>query len=514
MSTPEPKSTFQFPVLKTNTSYPHLQDERIFHALVESVRDYAIFMLDPDGVVATWNPGAERIKQYQASEIIGRHFSVFYPEGDIRAGKPQMELRVAAAEGRFEDEGWRKRKDGTRFWANVVITAVRDESGKLLGFGKITRDLTDRRASELGYRLLVEGVTDYSIFSLDKSGFITSWNSGAQRIKGYSADEIIGQHFSKFYTEEDIRANMPQEVLRIARETGHFEGEGRRVRKDGSTFWSSVVVTPLRDEQGNLYGFSKITRDITERKKLLDNLTYHAEELEVRIAERDQTNAELEAFSYSVSHDLRAPLRAIEGFAAALREDYGKTLDEAANEYLGLITSAAARMNQLVHDLLGYARLNRIDIVKQPIAVADLVHRVLDENFADQHNVTAPDASLSLSVMGHGPTLFQVLSNLIGNALKFQKPGIESRVEITAARNGNDFVRISVSDNGIGIAPRHLERIFNVFERLHSSEEYPGTGIGLAIVKRGMERLGGRCGVESTPGEGSLFWIELPEATP
>ena len=183
---------------KTNVFGPELQDERVFRILVNSVRDYAIFLLDPNGVVASWNPGAERLKQYAADEIIGKHFSVFYPQKEILARKPAYELEMAAAVGRFEDEGWRIRKDGTRFWANVVITRIHDESGKLIGFGKITRDLTERRAAEQGYRLLVDSVRDYSLFSLDAQGYVTTWNSGAQRIKGYSADEIIGQHFSKF----------------------------------------------------------------------------------------------------------------------------------------------------------------------------------------------------------------------------------------------------------------------------------------------------------------------------
>lgn len=495
----------------TNALSPELQHERIFRVMVESVRDYAIFLLDPSGVVASWNPGAQRLKQYTAEEIIGRHFSVFYPEKEIANRKPDHELEVAARVGRFEDEGWRIRKDGSRFWANVVITRISDERGKLLGFGKITRDLTERRAAEQRYRLLVDSVQDYSIFSLDANGYVTSWNSGAQRIKGYTAEDIIGKHFSTFYTPEDAEAGMPERVLKTARETGHFEGEGWRVRKDGTQFWSSILVTPIVDEDGRHIGFSKVTRDITDRKKLMDELQRHAEELEVQIAERERVNAELEAFSYSVSHDLRAPLRAIEGFANALREDYGEKLDPAAHDYLEQIMNASTRMNRLVRDLLEYGRLGRIELPAGRIALVPLLQRVIEENFSGQ-NVVA-DVSDSIVVMGHEPTLSQMLVNLISNAIKFQKPGIPPEVRITAVLTSGRAVRISVTDNGIGIQPDHVGRLFKVFERLHGVEQYPGTGIGLAIVKRGSERMGGRCGVESKAGEGSSFWVELPQAS-
>ena len=208
------------PITVTDAEHP-LQSERVFRLLVENLRDYAMFLLTPEGIIASWNPGAERMKQYKAPEIIGKHFSIFYSQVDLAARKPEIELKGAAETGRYEDEGWRLRKDGTRFWANVVITAIRDTDGTLLGFGKITRDITDRREVELRYRMLIEGVTDYAIYSLDKNGNITSWNTGAQRIKKYSAEEIIGKHFSQFYTKEDAAAGLPAKVLAVANSTGH-----------------------------------------------------------------------------------------------------------------------------------------------------------------------------------------------------------------------------------------------------------------------------------------------------
>ena len=245
--------------------------------LVESVDDYAIFALDPDGYVLSWNPGAQRFKGYAADEIIGKHFSVFYPEERIAEGFPQYELREAARVGRFEDEGWRIRKDGSRFWANVVITALRDSAGKLVGYAKVTRDLTERREaeealreSEERFRLLVQGVRDYAIFMLDPTGHITTWNEGAARIKGYTAEEITGKHFSIFYPHEDLVSGKPERELKIAAATGVYEEEGWRLRKDGSRFWASVVITALRRADGELAGFAKVTRDLTERRAAQD----------------------------------------------------------------------------------------------------------------------------------------------------------------------------------------------------------------------------------------------------
>ncbi len=248
--------------------------EEHFVQLVAGIRDYAIFLLDAQGNIRTWNAGAERLKGYRAEEIVGQHFSRFYPKESVSSGWPAHELSVASVTGRFEDESWRLRKDGSRFWANVVITTLRDESGEVRGFLKITRDLTDRkqaeeklRLSEERFRLLIEGVQDYAIFMLDPQGRIATWNAGAQRLKGYSSEEIIGQHFSRFYPQEDVESGKPARELEIATATGKYEEEGWRVRKDGSRFWANVVITALRDEGGVLRGFGKVTKDMTERKR-------------------------------------------------------------------------------------------------------------------------------------------------------------------------------------------------------------------------------------------------------
>jgi diguanylate cyclase (GGDEF)-like protein/PAS domain S-box-containing protein len=262
------------------------QSEEKFRLLVQGVKDYAIFILDPQGLVTTWNEGAERIKGYRAEEIIGEHFSRSYTPEDVATGHPALELKIAAEQGRFEEEGWRVRSDGSRFWANVVITAMRDETGQLRGFGKITRDITAHkqaqevlRQSEEKFRLLVQEVKDYAIFMLDPEGRVVTWNEGAQRIKGFRADEIVGQHFSRFYTPEAVATGHPAFELRVATDQGRFEEEGWRVHKDGSRFWANVVITALRDEGGHLRGFGKVTRDITARKQAESNLRLLSERL-------------------------------------------------------------------------------------------------------------------------------------------------------------------------------------------------------------------------------------------
>ncbi|HEX7218838.1 MAG TPA: PAS domain S-box protein, partial [Burkholderiales bacterium] len=251
--------------------------DSLYKMLVEQARDYALFLLDREGRILSWNLGAQRLKGYAAEEIIGRHFSTFYTREAIESRWPEHELEVATAEGRFEDEGWRVRKDGSRFWANVVITALRDDHGQLLGFSKITRDVTDRklheealRQSEERFRLLVEAVVDYAIFTLDAEGVVTSWNRGAERIKGYRRDEAIGKHVSRFFLPEDVEAGKPWEDLAIARREGRSESEGWRVRRNGERFWARAVVSAIYDDAGHLRGFAKITQDLTDQRHLQD----------------------------------------------------------------------------------------------------------------------------------------------------------------------------------------------------------------------------------------------------
>ncbi len=340
---------------------PTREPNELYRLLVSSVRDYAIFALDANGYILTWNPGAERFKGYTAEEAIGRHFSMFYPKERVEEGFPDRELREAARHGRFEDEGWRIRKDGSRFWANVVITALRDSRGKLVGFAKVTRDLSERREaeetlreSEERFRLLVQGVRDYAIFLLDPAGHITTWNEGAERIEGYRAEEIIGRHFSTFYPQDDIDAGKPPRELEIASLTGKYEEEGWRVRKDGSLFWSSVLITALRKPDGTLAGFAKVTRDLTERRSaqmraLEDERRIAAEEAARRTAEQGrQRTEELQTITSALSAARTIPeisqtivndgFRAVGALAGAL------ALEEEPYGPLSIVCSAGYRL--------------------------------------------------------------------------------------------------------------------------------------------------------------------------
>ncbi|MFL5632768.1 MAG: PAS domain-containing sensor histidine kinase [Gemmatimonadaceae bacterium] len=341
--------------------------------LVETVDDYAIFALDPQGYVISWNAGAQRIKGYKPNEIIGKHFSIFYPEEKRAEGFPQYELKEAARVGRFEDEGWRIRKDGSRLWANVVITALHNRSGALVGYAKVTRDLTERReaedalrASEERFRLLVQGVRDYAIFMLDPTGHITTWNEGAQRIKGYTSDEAIGKHFSIFYPPEDVASGKPPRELKIAVATGAYEEEGWRVRRDGSRFWASVVITALRTPGGELAGFSKVTRDLTERRAAQDQAIdaarrAAAEEAARRIAEEVRARTErLQKLTASLSG-----ARSIEDVTRVISDESLPAVGAAAGA-LGLVDKSTAAIN-LVADR-GYSNL---PMWARSVAVAD-----------------------------------------------------------------------------------------------------------------------------------------------
>jgi PAS domain S-box-containing protein len=282
------------------------QSEEKFRLLIESTEDYAIFMLDPRGYIMNWNKGAERINGYTEEEILGKHFSVFYPKEAIASNHPQHELDIALKTGRHEEEGWRLRKDRTPYWSNVIITALYNEKNNLIGYSKITKDLTARKhfeeklgQSEEKFRLLIESIQDYAIFMLDTKGYIKTWNKGAEKIKGYSEQEILGKHFSIFYPQEAIKVNHPQQELEIAAKKGRYEEEGWRLRKDKSLIWANIVITALYNEQRQLVGFAKITRDLTERKNYEENLKQSEEKFRLLVeSTEDYAIFMLDPFGY------------------------------------------------------------------------------------------------------------------------------------------------------------------------------------------------------------------------
>jgi PAS domain S-box-containing protein len=489
-------------------------------AMIDAVADYAIFMLDASGHIASWNTGARRIKGWTADEIIGQHFSRFYTPDDVARDHPRHELEIAAREGSYEEEGWRVRKDGSRFWASVVITAVRDDNGALSGFAKVTRDLTARRlaeeqlrsqAAELAaanaqlrqFSLLVSSVRDYAIFVIDAGGHVMTWNEGAQHIKGYTPDEIIGRHFSAFYTQEDRDRRHPANELEIAAREGRYEEEGWRVRKDGTHFWASVVITALRNEHGTLVGYAKVTRDLTERRET-------AERLRATAAELARSNAELERFAVAAAHDLTEPLQTIAGLADMVARRHADDLDDRGRDAMRHIGDGARRLQGLVDGLLAYSRASQQPMTLAPVASGEALQRVLHSLAARlverNANIVADTAALPV-VSADAPLLEIVFQNLLSNALKFTERD-EPRIEVTAERDG-EMWRFVIADNGIGIPEERQRAIFALFQRLERAR-FSGVGLGLALCQRLIERQGGSIGVDSTPGEGSRFWFTLP----
>lgn len=513
------------PANENVASYSAFQDnEELFHLMVDSVQDYAMYMLDASGHIRSWNAGAERFKGYKAVDVIGRHFSIFYTKDDIAQRKPEMELDTAIAEGHFEDEGWRVRKDGSRFWANVVLTALKDRTGRLRGFSKVTRDITARkeaeeilRASEERFRMMVTAVQDYAIYMLSADGEVMSWNVGAERLKGYRAEEIVGNHFSSFYSKDDVEHGKPARGLQVAVAEGRFEDDGWRVRKDGSQFWANVVITALRDETGQLRGFSKVTRDLTERKKAEEKILQMNAELEQRVhtrtAELLAANKELESFSYSVSHDLRAPLRHVQGYAEMLATASAGSLSDKAQRYLQTIIDASTDMAQLIDDLLAFSRMGRSEMRGVQVNLDEVVSDTIREL-----GTTVRERQISWNVgplpgvKGDLAMLKQVFVNLVGNAVKYTSK--RERAEISIGHLGDEegqpvfFVR----DNGAGFDMRYVQKLFGVFQRLHRADEFEGTGIGLAIVGRIVARHGGRIWAEGAVGSGAAFYFTLPSA--
>lgn len=503
------------------------QDEERYKLLVNNISDYAIFLIDPQGVILSWNKGAEKLKGYSPKEIIGKHFSIFYTEADLARSHPAHELEIAKKVGRYEEEGWRVKKDGTKFWANVIITRLNDANGNHVGFAKITRDLTDKRKaeealreSEERFRLIVEGVRDYAIIMLDPEGKVTSWNEGARRLKGYEASEIIGSHFSKFYEPEDVEAGKAEYELKEAAATGRFEDEGWRVRKDGTKFWANVVVTALRDSRGVLKGFSKVTRDITERKRAEDKLRMAHEGLERRVVERTRELKKAiesrDEFLSIASHELRTPLTVLklqhQLFERQLARLTEKVLPvEKAREVSELTLRQVNQLLRLVEDMLDVSRIatGRLKVQKEEINLSELVSHVY-ESFDAQFHASGIKADLALeeNVIGmfDAQRLEQVISNLISNAVKY---GGSTPIVVKLCQQNSRAV-LSVSDQGKGISESDQHRIFERFERAVSPNEVSGLGLGLFISRQIAEAHGGEIYVESEPHRGTKFIVRLP----
>ena len=528
----------------------------LYAPLVEQVRDYAIFALDPKGYILTWNAGAQRLKGYTPEEAIGRHFSIFYGPEDLAVSKPGRELETATATGQVEDEGWRVRKDGTRFWASVLITALRDETGELIGFAKVTRDLSERRfaidslrASEERFRFFVDSVRDYAIFMLDATGHIATWNSGAHRIKGYDEQEIVGKHFSIFYPPEDAAADRPAIALRIAQETGEFKQEGWRIRKDGTRFWASVVITAVRERDGSVAGFAKVTRDLTERRvaqdraledafrlaaeetartaaeqrshelrSLAEQLHASATELERRSLEAESANRIKSEFLAAMSHELRTPLNAIGGYAQLIELGVSGPVTNAQREHLERIQLSQQHLLGIINDILNFSRVEagHMSYAARPVSIGAVINTVTPmvapQARAKGVTLQCEPCSGDIVATADGPKVEQVLLNLLSNAVKFTQQGGS-----VAVRCGADAqtVRLTVHDTGIGIPPDQLEAIFTPFVQVGRGLANPkeGTGLGLSISRELARGMHGDLAAMSAVGVGSTFTLILPRST-
>ncbi|MFC5359051.1 hybrid sensor histidine kinase/response regulator [Azospirillum himalayense] len=501
-----------------------LSGERRFELLVNSVHDYAIYMLDPHGIVTSWNPGVQRFKGYTAAEIIGQHFSRFYTDDDQRAGVPQRALSIASIEGKFEAEGWRVRKDGTRFWAHVIIDPIRDDAGKLIGFAKITRDVTERKQaqealqqSEARFRLLVQGVIDYAIFMLDTTGHVTNWNSGAQRMKGYTAEEIIGEHFSRFYTAEDRAAGVPIKGLHTAEQTGKFETEGWRLRKDGTRFWASVVIDAIRDDNGRLVGFAKVTRDITERKLAQEAL----EETRAALFQAQKMEA-VGQLTGGIAHDFNNLLQAIGGSLETIQRRLvtGRGDIEA---YVTAARTSVDRAKTLTQRLLAFSRRQplqpeRTDLKTLVDGLRDLIERSVGEAirvetrlapglwpiWADANQVEAALLNLAINARDAMPH---------GGQLTIQGVNIHLDAAAAASEAGvqpGDYTLLEVADTGTGMPPDVLDRAFEPFFTTKPLGQ--GTGLGLSQIYGFARQSGGYVRIDSDVGHGTSVKLYLPRS--
>ena len=482
------------------------QSEERFRLLVDGVQDYAIFMLDTEGRIMSWNQGARRLKGYTAPEVIGKSFSIFYPPEALERGWPATELREAMRLGHFEDEGWRVRKDGTRFWANVVITALRDSDGTLRGFSKITRDLSDRRAqedrlrqSEERLRLVLEGIQDYAILMLDPTGIITSWNTGAGRITGYAESDVLGRSFEQLYVPEDVAAGRPSEDLRQALLNRRFQGLGWRMRKGGEHFWADTVITALHDTEGRLRGFAHVTRDMSDRKRM--------ESLE-------QQGRRLTEFLAMLAHELRNPLAPIRNAISIMGSHADLPRDVAwARE---VIDRQAGQLARIVDDLLDVSRITRgkLRLRGEPMDLNVAVSRAIEGSRplidARRQHFVVKCSERPIAVHGDMTRLTQVIVNLLNNAAKYTPEG--GRIELETAIEGEDGI-VRVRDNGMGIPPHLLERVFDLFaqgERTLDRSE-GGLGIGLTLARRIVALHGGAILARSEgAGRGAEFEIRLP----
>ena len=496
--------------------------EEHFRSVTQTAYD-AIISADGTGNIISWNRGAEALFGYPEAEALGKPVTLLMPERYTEAHQRGFERFRATGESRLAGkvvELHGRRKDGTEFPLALSLSHWKTDAGSF--HTSIIRDITAAkqaedtlRKSEERFRLLVDGVKDYAIYMLDPQGHVTSWNTGAERIKGYTSDQIIGQPLSIFFPAEEREQGKPEHELQVARREGKYEGQGWRLRSDGSRFWADVVVTAIHDASGGLRGYAKITRDITERRKAEESIALLNEELAARNSSLEVANREIESFSYSVSHDLRTPLRGIDGFSQVLLEEYGNRLDTEGKKLLQRVRAASQRMAQLIDDILQLSRITRTEMSQEPVDLSAMAHEIVTELAR-----TEPSRQVQIYIADNlktqgDPRLLRIaLSNLIGNAWKFTAKKDNAEIHVGVNMSANEQPTFFIRDNGAGFDMIYSDKLFKAFQRLHKDTEFSGTGIGLATVQRIFHRHGGRIWAESESGKGSTFYFKLRAEDP
>jgi PAS domain S-box-containing protein len=499
------------------------QSESLKSAILETALD-AIMSVDHEGKIQEWNPAAERIFGYSRAKAIGQSMDDLIIPAVMRdVYKEGLTSYLMTGAGSLVGrpiELTLRRQDGSEFRAELAISRVLTEEPPRCT--ALIRDISERkqaearlRESEERLRLLVSSVKDYAIYMLDPHGRVATWNAGAQLMFGFRSAEIMGKHFSTFFTREDIERGVPERVVNKATRTGHADYEGWRLRKDGSRFWVEGIMTAMRDEGGQLYGFSKIARDTTHQRDTAEEIRRLNEDLEHRVRERtaqlEAANRELEAFSYSISHDLRAPLRHIAGYVDILKNETAGKLDDSARQHLQTIAMSANNLGNLIDALLEFSRMGRAELRRRPVRLAALVEQAHEELRTE---IAGRDIDWRIGVLAevHGDPLMlrQVMINLISNALKYTRTRKQARIEIGATTSDRD-ITFFIRDNGVGFDMKYADKLFGVFQRLHGASDFEGVGIGLANVQRIIQRHGGRVWAQAAVDNGTTFFVSIPK---
>jgi PAS domain S-box-containing protein len=521
-----------------------------YRLIVENISDYVIITLDAEGRIDSWTSVAANMAGYSAEEAVGKEYALVFTAEDAASGQPRREMEEAARTGRCASESWRQRRDGTKFWASGVLTAIRDQTGKLTGYIRVARDITPQKRAEEAlrslnaqlqrYRIIVENISDYVIYTLDAEGRIDSWSHGLEELLGFTAEEAVGKEYALVFTAEEIELGQPRREMEEAARAGRCASDSWRVRRDGTTFWSSGVLTAIHDDAGKLTGYIRVARNMTLQKQLEESLKGNAtelarqvaertRELEANLAELQRKNQEVEAFVYIVSHDLRAPLVNVQGFVRELEQSckhlkeviqtcprweqcwpgIHPILEEEIGGALHYISASATKFERLIDALLGFSRHGR-QVYK--IARVNVWELVTNTVTTFDQAITEAGAEIGIgrlpAVTADATALGQVFSNLIGNALKYRSPERPLKIEI-GGQVEDGMVHYWVRDNGLGIPELAQAKLFQVFQRFHA-QQAEGEGMGLAIAHRIVERHGGKIWAESREGEGTAFHFSLP----